>query len=92
MDKLSDFCSLRSFGKYRTTNKSNPMSYTRVRETLQFLNDIDQTETFFLCIVGTLAALNNNVPDRLLKVHGRWVAENRVVSIIMVKFSFFHHL
>jgi hypothetical protein len=40
-----------------------------------------KTETFFLCIVGTLAALNNNVPDRLLKVHGRWVAEKAFNNI-----------
>jgi hypothetical protein len=27
---------------------------------------------------GATAASNNNVPDRLLKVHGRWVTEGYV--------------
>ena len=70
----------KSSGKYRATNKTKPISYTRCREILQSaLNEIGLDSKKYslhsLRSGGASAASNNNVPDRLLKVHGRWVTD-----------------
>lgn len=70
----------KSTGVYKVCNASKPLSYTRAREImLSALNNIgldgSQFSLHSLRSGGATAASNNNVPDRLLKVHGRWASD-----------------
>ncbi|CAG2187381.1 unnamed protein product [Mytilus edulis] len=67
-------------GEYKATNKSKSLSYTRCREILRSaLKDIGLDSSLYalhsLRSGGVSAAANNKVPDRLLKVHGRWATD-----------------
>lgn len=70
----------KSLGGFKVVNASKPLSYTRAREILlSALSNVGlDGSQFSLHSVrsgGATAASNNNVPDRLLKVHGRWASD-----------------
>lgn len=71
---------VKSKNVYKPCNKSKPLSYTRAREILlSSLKEIGLDSSKFclhsLRSGGVTSASNNKVPDRLLKVHGRWVTD-----------------
>ena len=62
---------------YKLISINRPLSYTRAREIiLSTLTDIGLNSKNFcshsLRIGGATAAANNDIPDRLIKEHGRW--------------------
>ena len=72
------FC--RKLGTYKVSSRCSPLSYTRAREIL--LDDLvaiglDKTKYCLhsLRSGGVSAAANNQVSDRLLRVHGRWATD-----------------
>ena len=70
----------KSTGSYKVTNTRKALSYTRCREVLlSALEDIGLDSSKYalhsLRSGGASAAAGNNVPDRLLKVHGRWSSD-----------------
>ncbi|KAJ8297739.1 hypothetical protein KUTeg_024270 [Tegillarca granosa] len=65
---------------YKATNKNKGLSYTRAREI--FLSSLKtlalDPKKYCLHSLrsgGASAAANNQVPDRLIKAHGRWVTD-----------------
>ena len=71
---------VKSVGGYKAINRFKPLSYTRSREIfVSSLKDIGVDSTKYclhsLRSGGVTAASNNKVPDRLLKIHGRWVTD-----------------
>ena len=73
------FC--RKLGIYKISNRYSPLSYTRAREILlDALSDIGLDKTKYclhsLRSGGVSAAANNQVSDRLLRVHGRWATNS----------------
>ena len=70
----------KSLGKYKLCTINKPLSYTRAREILlQALSelglDIKQFGLHSLRSGGVTSASANDVPDRLLKIHGRWKSD-----------------
>ena len=70
----------KSLGSYKVSNTRKALSYTRCREILlSALEDIGLDSSKYalhsLRSGGASAAASNNVPDRLLKVHGRWSSD-----------------
>ena len=71
---------LKSTQSYRVCNRFKPLSYTRAREifldTLGVLGyDKSQFCLHSLRSGGVSVAAQNNVSDRLLRAHGRWVTD-----------------
>ena len=70
----------KSIGSYKATNTLKSLSYTRCREILlSALEEVGLDSSKYalhsLRSGGASTAANNNVPDRLLKVHGRWSSD-----------------
>jgi integrase len=70
----------KSLNQYKLCEQNRPISYTRARELLLgILKTVGLDSTLFglhsLRSGGASAAATNKVPDRLIKVHGRWKSD-----------------